>query len=72
MAGPEFDPVASVNELGPYYQYSLNVPMYANVLVAGAECIDWMMEHKDVPLVGFLACISIKRLPRVGKMPSWA
>lgn len=50
--GPEFDPVASVNELGPYYQYSLNVPMYANVLVAGAECIDWMMEHKDVPLVG--------------------
>ena len=26
--------------------------MYANVLVAGAECIDWMMEHKDVPLVG--------------------
>ena len=41
--GPEFDPVASVNELGPYYQYSLNVPMYANVLVAGAECIDWML-----------------------------
>ena len=34
--GPEFDPVASVNELGPYYQYSLYVPMYANVLVAGA------------------------------------
>ena len=50
--GSEFDPLASVNALGPYYQYSLNVPMYVNILKAGAECIDWMLEHPDVKLKG--------------------
>ncbi|WP_139652708.1 FAD-binding protein [Raoultibacter phocaeensis] len=48
--GDTFDPIAAVNRINPYYQFSLNAPLHANVLTACGECVDWMLEHDGISL----------------------
>ena len=47
----EFDALAAVNAISPYYQYSLDVPMYVNMVENGGECIDWILEHDGIQLI---------------------